>query len=182
MCPALPLWSDFLSDCHKTQYNFWLVQVYCITFSGIFEHFHFEFCITYNCYNSNSSFILFISQDILFGLVKQLFLSDKSHQQRKRPLKVVVMSATLDQGKFSDFLDECPVFEIPGRCYPVKDIYCNLVEEKDIQKNITINYVKKVSIVFTKFPSSEALQYQCVHMYDKWFPKYTWHNKFLGCF
>eukprot|EP00057_Strongylocentrotus_purpuratus_P010160 XP_011664634.1 PREDICTED: probable ATP-dependent RNA helicase DHX40 [Strongylocentrotus purpuratus] len=87
-----------------------------------------------------------LDTDILFGLVKQLFLSDKELKSSKRQhrLKVVVMSATLDQGKFSDFLGGCPIFEIPGRLHPVKDIYCSLIEEKDMGKNITVNYVSKV--------------------------------------
>nr|XP_054762833.1 probable ATP-dependent RNA helicase DHX40 [Lytechinus pictus] len=87
-----------------------------------------------------------LDTDILFGLVKQLFLSneDLKSSKRQHPLKVVIMSATLDQGKFSDFLGGCPIFEIPGRLYPVKDIYCNLIEEKDMGKNITVNYVSKV--------------------------------------
>ncbi|KAF7727863.1 ATP-dependent RNA helicase dhx8 [Apophysomyces ossiformis] len=57
-----------------------------------------------------------LETDVLFGLLK------KTH--RLRPdLKVLVMSATLDVEKFSDFFDECPIFEIPGRTYPVEVIY-----------------------------------------------------------
>lgn len=87
-----------------------------------------------------------LDTDILFGLVKQLFLSDdtSSSSKRQHPLKVVVMSATLDQGKFSDFMGGCPIFEIPGRLHPVKEIYCSLIEEKDMGRNITVNYVAKV--------------------------------------
>ncbi|XP_072168143.1 probable ATP-dependent RNA helicase DHX40 [Diadema setosum] len=88
-----------------------------------------------------------LDTDILFGLVKQLFLSDDNHSsisKRQQPLKVVIMSATLDQGKFSQFLGGCPVFEIPGRLHPVKEIYCGLVEEKDMGRNATVNYVSKV--------------------------------------
>ena len=53
------------------------------------------------------------------------------------------MSATLDHEKFSAFLGNCPVFEIPGQCYPVKKIYCNYVGVKDLQ---TPNYVTRVSL------------------------------------
>ncbi|KAG8122649.1 hypothetical protein E2320_018186, partial [Naja naja] len=54
--------------------------------------------------------------DILFGLLKQLFHQNKE-VQRKEPLKVVVMSATLDVEKFSAFFSHCSVVEIPGRKY-----------------------------------------------------------------
>ncbi|KAG0170801.1 DEAH-box ATP-dependent RNA helicase prp22 [Apophysomyces sp. BC1034] len=63
-----------------------------------------------------------LETDVLFGLLK------KTH--RLRPdLKILVMSATLDVEKFSDFFDECPIFEIPGRTYPVEIIY-----HKDAQR------------------------------------------------
>ena len=39
------------------------------------------------------------------------------------PLKLVVTSATLDSQKFSSFFNNCPVFNIPGRTYPVEIIH-----------------------------------------------------------
>jgi HrpA-like RNA helicase len=57
-----------------------------------------------------------LETDVLFGLLKET--------HRLRPdLKIMIMSATLDVAKFSDFFDECPIFEIPGRTYPVETIY-----------------------------------------------------------
>ncbi|KAL0077494.1 P-loop containing nucleoside triphosphate hydrolase protein [Phycomyces blakesleeanus] len=57
-----------------------------------------------------------LETDVLFGLLKQT--------HRLRPdLKILIMSATLDVEKFSDFFDECPIFEIPGRTFPVDIIY-----------------------------------------------------------
>lgn len=57
-----------------------------------------------------------LATDILFGLVKELLRS-------KQKLKVVIMSATLNTDKFSSFFNNCPVFEIPGRVYPVQINY-----------------------------------------------------------
>ncbi|CEP09724.1 hypothetical protein [Parasitella parasitica] len=57
-----------------------------------------------------------LETDVLFGLLKQ------THRQRP-DLKILIMSATLDVAKFSDFFGECPIFEIPGRTYPVKVVY-----------------------------------------------------------
>lgn len=57
-----------------------------------------------------------LETDVLFGLLKET--------HRLRPdLKILIMSATLDVAKFSDFFDECPIFEIRGRIYPVQVIY-----------------------------------------------------------
>ncbi|KAJ3043919.1 hypothetical protein HDV00_003959 [Rhizophlyctis rosea] len=56
-----------------------------------------------------------LETDILFGLLRRAC--------RLRPnLKLVVMSATLDIEKFSDFFGDCPVFAIPGRMFDV-DIF-----------------------------------------------------------
>lgn len=57
-----------------------------------------------------------LETDVLFGLLKE------THKLRP-DLKILIMSATLDVAKFSDFFDECPIFEIPGRTYPVQVIY-----------------------------------------------------------
>ncbi|XP_064394923.1 probable ATP-dependent RNA helicase DHX40 [Halichondria panicea] len=66
-----------------------------------------------------------LATDILFGLVKKLLQMPFSEmKKRKDALKVVVMSATLDVTKFSQFFDSCPVFTIPGRVFPVDVRYC----------------------------------------------------------
>lgn len=65
-----------------------------------------------------------LATDILFGLTKSLLDKPFSYfKKRKSPLKIVVMSATLDITKFSTFFNSCPIFEIPGRVHPVSIIY-----------------------------------------------------------
>ncbi len=50
--------------------------------------------------------------DILFGLVKDI--------TRFRPeLKLLISSATMDAQKFAKYFDDAPIFNIPGRRYPV---------------------------------------------------------------
>lgn len=46
-------------------------------------------------------------------------------------MKVVVMSATLEVDKLSEFFGHCSVLHIPGRSYPVKEIFCNLLSPRD---------------------------------------------------
>ncbi|CAG8483771.1 2738_t:CDS:2 [Paraglomus brasilianum] len=54
-----------------------------------------------------------VETDVLFGLLKQTY--------RMRPeLKILVMSATLNVEKFSDFFNKCPTMDIPGRMYHVE--------------------------------------------------------------
>jgi pre-mRNA-splicing factor ATP-dependent RNA helicase DHX16 len=59
--------------------------------------------------------------DILFGLLKDI--------ARFRPdIKLLVSSATLDAAKFSEYFDDAPVFNIPGRRYPVDILYTKAPE------------------------------------------------------
>jgi pre-mRNA-splicing factor ATP-dependent RNA helicase DHX16 len=61
--------------------------------------------------------------DILFGLVKDV--------ARFRPdIKVLISSATMDAEKFSAYFDDAPVYNIPGRRFPV-DIYYTRAPEAD---------------------------------------------------
>ncbi|KAG0263660.1 DEAH-box ATP-dependent RNA helicase prp22 [Mortierella polycephala] len=57
-----------------------------------------------------------VETDVLFGLLKRTV--------SKRPdLKLLIMSATLNVTKFSDFFDQCPIYTIPGRTYPVEILH-----------------------------------------------------------
>ena len=57
-----------------------------------------------------------LSTDILFGLIKEVAV--------QRPdLKLVVMSATLDAGKFQAYFDSAPLMKVPGRLHPVEIFY-----------------------------------------------------------
>lgn len=38
-------------------------------------------------------------------------------------LRVILMSATIDTTLFSDYFGNCPVIEVPGRAFPVKQYF-----------------------------------------------------------
>ena len=68
--------------------------------------------------------------DILFGLVKDI--------SRFRPeLKVLISSATMDAGKFASYFDDAPIFNIPGRRYPVDIHYTPQPEANYLAAAIT---------------------------------------------
>lgn len=56
-----------------------------------------------------------LDTDILFGLLKEIMKARKT-------LKVIVMSATLDAGKFQTYFN-APIIHVPGRVHPVEILY-----------------------------------------------------------
>lgn len=104
-----------------------------------------------------SSKRLVLLQDILLGLLKKIFSNpDKATKRRSIPLKVVVMSATLESDKLSTFLGDCPVFTIPGRTFPVTCTFGTAVGPKDtestgyIKEVLTLSFVSDVIFCYIK--------------------------------
>jgi pre-mRNA-splicing factor ATP-dependent RNA helicase DHX38/PRP16 len=48
-----------------------------------------------------------LNTDVLFGTLKSVV-------QRRRDMKLIVTSATMDAGRFATFFGGCPIFNIPG--------------------------------------------------------------------
>lgn len=57
-----------------------------------------------------------LNTDVLFGALRGIIA-------RRRDLKVIITSATLNAERFSSFFGNAPVFRIPGRTYPVDTFY-----------------------------------------------------------
>lgn len=57
-----------------------------------------------------------LATDLLMGVLKQIVT-------QRDDLKVVIMSATLDAGKFQDYFDSAPLLNVPGRTFPVEIFY-----------------------------------------------------------
>ncbi|KEF61554.1 uncharacterized protein A1O9_03121 [Exophiala aquamarina CBS 119918] len=49
-----------------------------------------------------------------------LFIALRKLQQRRNTLKIILMSATVDAKKFSDYFGGAPVLDLPGRTFPVE--------------------------------------------------------------
>lgn len=99
-------------------------------------------------------YFFFFFQDILFGLLKKLF-QEKS-PNRKEHLKVVVMSATMELAKLSAFFGNCPIFDIPGRLYPVREKFCNLIGPRDRENTAYIQAVLLGILFFVFFYSYDS--------------------------
>jgi pre-mRNA-splicing factor ATP-dependent RNA helicase DHX38/PRP16 len=56
-----------------------------------------------------------LNTDVIFGLLKKV-------TQNRMDLKIIITSATMNAEKFSTFFGGAPIFNIPGRTFPV-DIF-----------------------------------------------------------
>ncbi|XP_036845498.1 ATP-dependent RNA helicase DHX33 [Oncorhynchus mykiss] len=62
-----------------------------------------------------------VHTDVLFGVVKAA--QRKRREQNKVPLKVIVMSATMDVDLFSQYFNKSPVLYLEGRQHPIQMYY-----------------------------------------------------------
>ncbi|VDN03069.1 unnamed protein product [Thelazia callipaeda] len=69
-----------------------------------------------------------IHTDILLYILKLCY---KQRLNTSNPLKIVIMSATLETNVFSEYFDNAPVFSVKGRTYPVEIFYANLLDKND---------------------------------------------------
>ena len=69
--------------------------------------------------------------DFLLGYLKQLLL-------KRRDLKIIVTSATLDAERFSKHFNGAPVIEVSGRLYPIETRFRPFDEKKDTDLNDAI--------------------------------------------
>ncbi|KAJ3194617.1 hypothetical protein HK101_002316 [Irineochytrium annulatum] len=67
-----------------------------------------------------------LATDILMGLLKEIC-------GKRKDLKLIVMSATLDAGKFQSYFNNSPLLVVPGRTFPV-EIYYTPTPEQDYLK------------------------------------------------
>jgi pre-mRNA-splicing factor ATP-dependent RNA helicase DHX15/PRP43 len=64
-----------------------------------------------------------VATDVLMGLLKEVLL-------KRKDLRLVVMSATLNAGKFQTYFDGAPRIDVPGRMFKV-DVFYTAEPEKD---------------------------------------------------
>lgn len=70
-----------------------------------------------------------LATDILMALLKEI-------SQRRKDLKIIIMSATLDAQKFQKYYFDAPLLAVPGRTHPVQLFYTPEAERDYIEASI----------------------------------------------
>ena len=99
-----------------------------------------------------------LSTDILFGLIKEVM-------QRRKDLKIVVMSATLNAERFQAYFEGAPLLDVPGRMYPV-EIFYTPEAEKDyllaaIRTVVQIHAVEAEGDILLFLTGEEEIEQAC---------------------
>ena len=93
--------------------------------------------------------------DILFGLVKDLV-------NARDDFRVIISSATIDAEKFSKFFDNAPIYNVPGRRYPVSINYTKAPEanymEACVVTALQIHLTEPAGDILVFFPGQQEIE------------------------
>lgn len=99
-----------------------------------------------------------LSTEVLFGLLREVVA-------RRRDLKLIVTSATMDATKFAEFFGNVPVFTIPGRTFPVELFYSkNPVEDyvdAAVKQTLQIHLQPATGDILVFMPGQEDIEVTC---------------------
>ena len=78
--------------------------------------------------------------DFLLGYVKLLL-------KRRKDLRVIISSATLESRRLSEFFGNAPVIEAEGRTFPVEDCYLPAGEDEELSEHIArgVEFISSLS-------------------------------------
>lgn len=105
-----------------------------------------------------------LSTDILFGLIKEILV-------RRKDLKIVVMSATMDADKFQDYFEGAPLLDVPGRMFPV-EVYYTPEPEDDylvsaVKTVVQIHVLEEPGDILLFLTGEEEIELACRDIRDE---------------
>ncbi|CAG0919646.1 unnamed protein product [Notodromas monacha] len=87
--------------------------------------------------------------DFLLGILKCLMY-------KRKDLKIVLMSATINSEMFTDyFFNLTPIVQVPGRLYPIEVVYWPVVSEEKAGRISPSPYIRILHMIDEKYPAEE---------------------------
>lgn len=112
----------------------------------------------YSCVIMDEAHERALNTDVLMGLFKKIL-------QRRRDLKLIVTSATMNAKRFSDFYGGAPEFTIPGRTFPVDIMYHRSPVEdyvdQAVQQVLAIHVGKPAGDILVFMTGQEDIEVTC---------------------
>jgi len=112
--------------------------------------------------------------DFILGILRRLV-------KRRRDLKLIVTSATIDTEKFSKAFDDAPIIEVSGRMYPVEVRYDSAAEEGTDLSHIdmavdAVEALQRETLrgdILVFMPTEQDIRETCVVLEGRDYPKTT---------
>lgn len=105
-----------------------------------------------------------LNTDVLFGLLRDV-------ATRRRDLKLIITSATMDAEKFAEFFGNIPCYTIPGRTFPVDVLFSkNVVEdyvEAAVKQALQIHVQGLPGDILIFMPGQEDIEVSCEQITER---------------
>jgi pre-mRNA-splicing factor ATP-dependent RNA helicase DHX38/PRP16 len=118
----------------------------------------------YSCIIMDEAHERALNTDVLMGLLKRVMT-------RRRDMKLIVTSATMNAEKFSRFFGNVPIFTIPGRTFPVDVMFskspCEDYVDAAVKQVLNIHVSQPAGDILVFMTGQEDIEVTCAVLKDR---------------